>query len=132
MWFGKNIMTKLGLVLAMAVPALAADVWPLYFSDVGTTSQEDSLEQKRRWDDLMAFKIWGTHGISLGRVVASDSVGAVGTADGDLVYTFNAHKIGGPFYIGGNFDGGMGTDEILTGPVRVKKNFIVGQNDNKY
>jgi hypothetical protein len=26
MWFGKNIMTKLGLVLAMAVPALAADV----------------------------------------------------------------------------------------------------------
>lgn len=37
MWFGKNIIAKLGLVLAVAVPAFAADVkdmYPLKFSSL--------------------------------------------------------------------------------------------------
>ena len=60
MWFGKNIMTKLGLVLAMAVPALAADTYPLYYTGKTTAQNNDY------WDSLMIFKAWGTTGVDIG------------------------------------------------------------------
>ncbi|MDY6388418.1 MAG: cadherin domain-containing protein [Fibrobacter sp.] len=123
MWFGKNIMTKLGLVLAMAVPALAADVAPLEFE--GATASD----YQAYWDKLMSFKMWGTDSIYLGRAQMPSLSGAIGTAN-NFTLKDDRHFLGGPIYVGKNFTGGNGTDTIVSGPVRVNGSFNVGVNDN--
>ncbi len=123
MWFGKNIMTKLGLVLAMAVPALAAEVEPLEFEGANASDYQDY------WNKLMSFKMWGTDSIYLGRAQMPSLSGAVGTAK-NFTLKDDRHFLGGPIYVGGNFTGGNGTDTIVSGPVRVNGSFNVGVNDN--
>ena len=125
MWFGKNIMTKLGLVLAMAVPALAADVAPLEFE--GATASD----YQAYWNKLMSFKMWGTDTIYLGRAQMPSLSGAIGTAR-NLTLKDDRHFLGGPIYVGGNFTGGNGTDTIVSGPVRVNGTFDAGTNHNVF
>ena len=140
MWFGKNIMTKLGLVLAMAVPAFAAPVFPLYFEDVnvGTTrnadgsySKEDSVKQQDEWEYLMKYKMFGARGIEFkGQIISiPDSSGWFGTADGDFVISGNIrHRVGGPILIGGNMSFYDGYDTLSTGPIRITGNVDAGSN----
>jgi hypothetical protein len=125
MWFGKNIMTKLGLVLAMAVPALAADVAPLEFE--GATASD----YQAYWDKLMSFKMWGTDSIYLGRAQMPSLSGAIGTAN-NFTLKDDRHFLGGPIYVGKNFTGGNGTDTIVSGPVRVNGTFDAGTNHNVF
>ena len=123
MWFGKNIITKVGLALAMAVPAFAADVAPLYFENVesGYTSQD-------YWNLLTKYKLWGSTGISMGTTEIPDKSGWVGTAAGNMTGT-NANTIlGGPILIGGNISLGDGT-KFVSGPTRTTGSFTAG-NDN--
>ena len=123
MWFGKNIITKVGLVLAMAVPAFAADVAPLYFEKVesGSTSQD-------YWNLLTKYKLWGSTGIKMGTTEIPDKSGWVGTASGNMTGT-NANTIlGGPILIGGNISLGDGT-KFVSGPTRTTGSFTAG-NDN--
>ncbi len=126
MWFGKEFFKKLAAVLALAVPAFAADVGPLYFSGV-----TDEDEQQRRWDELMTFKMWGTDGIRFGHATMTDLSGAVGTA-GNLNLEIEKHTIGGPIFVGGNVYGSNGGDTLMSGPVRVKGDFTAGQNGSRY
>ncbi len=125
MWFGKNIMTKLGLVLAMAVPALAADVAPLEFE--GATASD----YQAYWNKLMSFKMWGTDSIYLGRAQMPSLSGAIGTAN-NFTLKDDRHFLGGPIYVGKNFTGGNGTDTIVSGPVRVNETFDAGTNHNVF
>ena len=125
MWFGKNIMTKLGLVLAMAVPALAADVAPLEFE--GATASD----YQAYWNKLMSFKMWGTDSIYLGRAQMPSLSGAIGTAN-NFTLKDDRHFLGGPIYVGNNFTGGNGTDTIVSGPVRVNGTFDAGTNHNVF
>ena len=115
MWFGKNIMTKLGLVLAMAVPALAADVKDMYPLKFGNLNEE---LQAQYWNDLMSFKMWGTDEIIFAKVTLPDKVGALGTT-GDFNW-FGAGKIlGGPIYVNGNITSKGGEQRFTSGPCRV-------------
>ena len=131
MWFGKNIMTKLGLALALAVPAFAAEVDPFYFkahgdhlAETNAATQAAMQDQNQKyWNYLMSFKLWGTTGIATGRSIIEDTVGLIGTAKGDFKSTgFNRNELGGPVIIGGNIDlrqGGTDT-KFTSGPVRTK------------
>ena len=124
MWFGKNIITKVGLALAMAVPALAADVAPLYFENVPADSQQ------AYWDNLTKYKIWGTTGISVGNeVMLPDESGWIGSATGGITTTGGRQKLGGPIILGGGISLQDGT-QFTTGPVRATENFTAG-NDNQ-
>ena len=140
MWFGKDIMTKLGLVLAMAVPALAAEVDPLRFAKVGPDESilkdasgkpilVDADLHQPYWNKLMSFKMWGTDSIYLGRAQMPSLSGAVGTAKG-LKFKDDNHFIGGPIYVGHDFEGAQGNDTIVSGPVRVNGSFKPGANTN--
>ena len=60
MWFGKSIIAKLGFVVALAVPAFAADVAPFVFSHEDGSAVPD---QQKYWDNLMKYKMFGAHGI---------------------------------------------------------------------
>ena len=127
MWFGKNIMTKLGLALALAVPAFAADeeeetfpLEPLYFP--GATDDE----AQEIWSELMKYKLWATTGFTVGnRLEVKEEKGWVGTSDGDFVIAGPGALVGGPVIIGGNVDLHAASDakgtEFLTGPLRVEK-----------
>lgn len=127
MWFGKNIIAKLGLVLALAVPALAADdeseafpLDPLYFP--GVTDEE----AQEIWSELMKYKLWATTGFKVGnRLEVKEDKGWVGTSDGDFVIAGPGALVGGPVIIGGNVDLHAASDakgtEFLTGPLRVEK-----------
>ena len=121
MWFGKNIMTKLGLALALAVPAFAADALePLYFP--GATDDE----AQEIWSELMKYKLWATTGFTVGnRLEVKEEKGWVGTSDGDFVIAGPGALVGGPVIIGGNVDLHAASDakgtEFLTGPLRVEK-----------
>ena len=114
-----------GLILAMAGLASAASVAPFEFEGVPADSQQIY------WDKLMSFKIWGTEGITLGRSVISDSLGAVGTASGDLAFLNDGNKLAGPIYVGGNVVLSNGVD-YFTGPVRTTGNFLAGPNGNEF
>ena len=122
MWFGKNIMTKLGLVLAMAVPALAADVYPLSFGS-GLTSEQ----QQMRWDELMSYKIWGTDSVRLSAANLPDTAGAIGTT-ANLILDNARHTLGGPILVGGNLGTSTSQDSLLSGPGRIKGNLNLSNN----
>lgn len=119
MWFGKSIMKKLGLALAMAVPALAgAPVEPFQFSEVG--SGHDA--QQAEWDYLMKFKMFGTKGIEFHNesIRVTDSVGWFGTSKGSLKLSDNGKDtIGGPILVGKNVTFHLGPDVFTTGPMYV-------------
>ena len=121
MWFGKSIMTKLGLALALAVPAFAADLEPFNFANAG--SGHDA--QQKFWNNLMKYKIFGAHGIKFigGEIFVTDSSGWFGTADGsfDMGGANKKHTIGGPILIGGKIVLSNGQDTLSTGPVLVTK-----------
>ena len=127
MWFGKSIMTKLGLVLAMAVPALAADVAPFNFSKASSSQQQDF------WNNLMKYKVFGEQGINfVGRNIrVTDSSGWFGTANGDfdMGHGNDYHVVGGPILIGGDIYLSNGPDTLTTGPVRVTGNVSRGSYD---
>ncbi len=133
MWFGKNIMTKLGLVLAMAVPALAAEeedafpLDPLYFP--GAT--EDDAQEI--WSELMKYKLWATSGFDVGnRLEVKEDKGWVGTSDGDFVMTGPGAQVGGPIIIGGNVDLQNKGAGFLTGPLRVEKTLTLNTESEFY
>ena len=127
MWFGKNIIAKLGLVLAVAVPALAADVKDMYPLKFGNLNEE---LQAQYWNDLMSFKMWGTDRIYFTKVTLTDKVGAVGTA-GDFDWTGGAgFELGGPVLVEGNFDGG-GQEFFTSGPARINGHMLLsGDKEN--
>ena len=107
MWFGKDKMKKLFLALAMAVPAFAADAHPLYFDYI---IQSNLDAQNDEWDYLMKFKLWGTEGITSGRINLPDSIGWIGTARGGFAAENNGIVLGGPKIFGGNVDLQNGND----------------------
>ena len=109
-------------VLGLFGGAFAAKVAPLYFENIGNTTPEDSATQQQYWEDLMKYKLWGTHGIdvSLGKVSIGDNVGYNGTADGEFRMYANDHHFGGPTIVGGDFVfSASKNDTISMGPVRV-------------
>ena len=130
MWFGKSIMTKLGLALALAVPAFAADVSPFYFDKIGdhldpSLSENASAAMHKQnqsyWNYLMKFKLWGTEGIVAGRAKIADSVGWIGTASvGFRSSGYSDDSLGGPIIIGGDIDltSGGNDAQFSTGPIR--------------
>ena len=135
MWFGKSIMTKLGLALALAVPALAADVKPFNFSYItkaAAGADYDSLQQAE-WNYLMKFKMFATHGIKFYNkdIFVTDSVGWFGTSKGSLSMGQNGSSIiGGPILVGQNINLQQGADVFSTGPVYVNGNITVAQESN--
>ena len=130
MWFGKSIMTKLGLALALAVPAFAADVSPFYFDKIGdhldpslSENASAAMHQQNQsyWNYLMKFKLWGTKGIVAGRAKIADSVGWIGTASvGFRSSGYSDDSLGGPIIIGGDIDltSGGNDAQFSTGPIR--------------
>ena len=126
MWFGKSIIAKLGFVVALAVPAFAADVEPFHFANGGST--HDS--QQAFWDNLMKYKIFGEQGIAfIGQTIrVTDSSGWFGTANGnfDMTKGNDRHIVGGPILIGGDIILSNGLDTLTTGPVRVTGNVRLG------
>ncbi|MCQ2105338.1 MAG: cadherin repeat domain-containing protein [Fibrobacter sp.] len=128
MSFGKNLLRKLTLALAMVVPAMAADVAPLYFDGI------DDSKQQGFWEDLMKYKMFGAHGINFSgqQILVPDKSGWFGTADGnlDLHNGNNKHTIGGPVLVGGNLIMSDGNDSLTSGPVRVLGNITINQEAN--
>lgn len=114
MWFGKSIIAKLGFVVALAVPAFAADVAPFNFSGVAPDSQQIY------WNQLMRYKMFGQTGIyfKCGDIYVPDESGWFGTATGDFTLKNQRHKVGGPVLIGGKIEFDDGLDTISTGPLR--------------
>lgn len=121
--------------------AKTASVKPLYFESVGcdwglTTpcSEEDSLKQEQLWEDLMKYKLWGTHSLNFSNGVVSiaDDVGFNGTADGNLSMFSRKHHLGGPTLVGGDFIfTNTDHDTLSAGPVRILGNLQVStQNEN--
>lgn len=121
MWFGKSIIAKLGFVVALAVPALAADVAPFSFG---------SSNDQKYWDNLMKYKVFGANGINfIGRNIrVTDSSGWFGTAKGDFDMSSgnDYHVVGGPILIGGDIILSNGNDHFTTGPVRVTGGISLG------
>jgi len=113
MWFGKSIITKIGLAMALAVPALAADVAPFHFSGTEKTQQD-------YWNLLMKYKMFGQTGIlfKCGKIFVPDQSGWFGTATGDFILKNQNHTVGGPVLIGGKIEFDDGIDTISTGPLR--------------
>lgn len=127
MWFGKSIIAKLGFVVALAVPAFAADVEPFQFASsingTDTTWSTNHDKNQAYWNLLMKYKMFGTNGITFEgyKIVIPDSSGWFGTAKGNFLSKNPWHHVGGPILIGGDmsFTSGDGADSITTGPVRV-------------
>lgn len=121
MWFGKSIIAKLGFVVALAVPAFAADVEPFSFG---------SSNDQGFWDNLMKYKVFGANGINfIGRNIrVTDSSGWFGTANGDFDMSSgnDYHVVGGPILIGGDIILSNGNDHFTTGPVRVTGGISLG------
>ena len=138
MWFGKNIMTKLGLALAVAVPAFAADdeneAFPLDPLVFPGASDDDAQEL---WSELMKYKLWATEGFTVGnRLEVKEDKGWVGTSNGDFVIKGPGALVGGPVIIGGDVNlygtnDAKGT-EFLTGPLRVEKNLTLNTESHFY
>lgn len=119
------------IVAVSAVSAFAADVdddvpvAPLNFSGASGDEQQQDF-----WDDLMAFKMWGTDTVSFFRATMPGVTGAVGSAGG--LYMGENSGVGGPIYVGRDISTATGNDTIYTGPVRVKGNFNAGNNSNSF
>ena len=129
MWFGKSIMTKLGLALALAVPAFAASpVAPFRFSYIAA---DNAALQQDEWNYLMKFKMFGTKATTFPNelIRVTDSVGWFGTSQGNLEMGQNGRDtIGGTILIGGNLTFHNGPDVFTTGPLRVNKNVYVTED----
>ena len=131
MWFGKNIIAKLGLALAVAVPAFSAAVAPLYFTttnEKGEVVPVDASLQQDYWDELMTFKIWGTEKFTYRSGDLTDTLGAVGSA-GNFVFENARQHLGGPIFVGGSILGeGDGHEDVdfLSGPGRIKGDLKLG------
>lgn len=120
----KNKLSVLALlVLGLVSLAGAASVKPMYFINPSTGAAfTDDAVQQEYWENLMKYKLWGTHGIdiSLGKVSIADSTGYNGTADGDIYMYADNHHFGGPTMVGGNFTfSNSKADTLSLGPVRV-------------
>ena len=109
-------------VLGLFGVSFGAKVAPLYFDTLGNSASDNPELQQQYWEDLMKYKLWGTHGIdvSLGKVLIGDNVGYNGTADGNFRMYANNHHFGGPTLVGGDFIfEASKEDTISMGPVRV-------------
>ena len=119
MRFEIGLVKKFALALAVVVSAgdvLAASVAPLYFEGVDEGAQQDY------WENLMKYKLWGTHKLDFnnGIISISDDVGYNGTADGDFTVSNGDHHIGGPTLIGGNVKFiNSNNDTLSVGPTRI-------------
>lgn len=129
MLFGKNVLNKIVMALAVVVPAVwgAVDddvpVAPLNFTNATGDKQQDY------WDELMTFKMWGTDSMSFGHASMPGASGAVGTTGG-LNLPQGQHNIGGSIFVGHSISGSTGNDTLFTGPVRIKQDFNEGPNSN--
>lgn len=111
-------MKKLFSILLLLIAfAFSADVKPFYFENV------DSISYQLEWDNLMRYKMFGTHGITFSgqQILVPDKSGWFGTAKGDfnMRSANNKHTVGGPILIGGDLIMSNGNDSITSGPVRV-------------
>lgn len=112
------------LMCGLVVSAMAAeaDVAPLYFTKLGSSADENHGAQLERWNQLMKYKLWGTHRLNFANntVSIADNTGYNGTADGNLTIRYNWHHIGGPTLVGGDFEFIHSEyDSLSMGPVRV-------------
>ncbi len=134
MWFLKKSLLGLALVVGAVCTSFAGeptyeiDVYPLTFSHGDTIYTP--AEQLDMWNHLMKYKLFATGienstGITFDgqSIYITDSIGYVGSAKGNFTMVNTNHSIGGPVLFGGTFVNGDGTDSILTGPTRFKKNF---------
>ena len=80
----------------------------------------------------MKYKIYGQTGIFFkgGLINIPDKTGWFGTSTGGWKLSNNQHRVGGPILIGGNIDFADGSDEIITGPMRVLGNINATGNFN--
>ena len=134
MWVLKKNLLGLALVVGAVFPSFAATVAPLYFESLGASFDENSDEQQVYWERLMKYKLWGTHSLNFTnqKVSIGDNIGYNGTADGNVVFNYPHHHIGGPTLVGGNLSFNAGSpDSITAGPVRILGNLTVSlQNNN--
>ncbi len=134
MWVLKKNLLGLALVVGAACSSFAATVAPLYFESLGSSFDENSDEQQVYWERLMKYKLWGTHSLNFTnqKVSIGDNIGYNGTADGNVVFNYPHHHIGGPTLVGGNLSFNAGSpDSITAGPVRILGNLTVSlQNNN--
>ena len=137
MKFNKLSIKTLALVLFGIATTMATSIAPLTFGDTDTDEEN--------WHYLMKFKLWGTRGISFENRpefydarfydrntndysgyngVDPDTLGWVGTAQGDMV-TFEKGWIDGPIIVGGNITSTSGNKMLLlTGPIRTSNGNI--------
>ena len=134
----------LGLFLAVASIAAAADVAPFYFKDLGnyfytdlTEDEASAIEAQSQeyWEELVKYKVFGAHGIKFAgdNISFSDTAGRFGTAAGNFEIDKNSvnHYVGGAVMIGGDMTMGYTYDTLSSGPVRVTGDIIV-DNSNWY
>lgn len=134
----KNKLSVLALlVLGLVSLAGAVSVKPMYFIDPSTGAAfTDDAVQQEYWENLMKYKLWGTHSFDWGinYISIADSTGYNGTADGNMNIANNFHRLGGPTLIGGNMTfTNSDHDTLSLGPIRVLKNLVVStQNANLF
>ncbi len=124
MWFSRKNFRGLALVLLTGVATAfgVGDISP--FSFTGRSADQ----QGEYWEDLMAFKLWGTNSLSMGHSVMLDTIGAVGSGK-DAHFANNNHFIGGPIYIGGTLNDGDGETYFISGPGKINT-YAAGQNES--
>lgn len=120
-----QIRARKSLLLLMVVAcgiAFGEELLPMYFGSVPTTDEEKNL-QKIDWRYITKFKIFGAKGIIFkgGNVHIPDPTGWFGTSDGDFDMSNGntIHEVGGPIIIGGSMKMSNGTDQFITGPMRI-------------
>ena len=118
--FSKRFARSLTMLLAASsfATVAAAPVAPFMFGS--SPASTDSA----KWDKLMKYKLWaeGTTGTTAvffqNNVHITDTVGYVGSPNGNLEFENNDHELGGPILFAGKFTSGTGRDRFLTGPSR--------------
>ena len=124
------------IVLALFGAGSAADVAPFYFGAAEPETHADSVRDQSYWDQLVKYKVFGTHGIQfLGQSISlSDTFGWFGTAAGDFdMSNANVHHfVGGPILIGGNLLLSDNFDTLSTGPVRITGNVVSNGSELYY
>lgn len=134
MRFGESILKKIFVALAMAVPAMAVEVAPLYFVDAQGDPIAANLQQEY-WNYLVKYKLFGNDFVKTGnRVIIHDESGWTGSngyfsaeqpdGQGTSVQT----ELGGPIVVAGKITTGDGY-KFTTGPIR-GGSFESGKNCN--
>lgn len=127
------------LMLGLALQTFAASSWPMYFENVGTRGADgsytkaDSALMDTAWNELMKYKLWGTHKLDFSNntISIADDIGYNGTADGSMVVKNQKHHLGGPTLIGGNLSfENSSADTISGGPVRVVHDLQISLQQN--